>query len=159
MIVPKPTGPIDVWAMDFVHDQLATGKKLRILTAADTFSRYVPVLDARFSYRGEDVVATLDRVRRRTGHPKTIRVDQGSEFISQNWISGPISAASRSTSHGLEADGQCVHRSLQWTVPGGMSERALVLDACGRRRKVGDLAWILQRRTATARSAISPRPR
>ena len=26
----------DVWAMDFVHDQLATGKKLRILTIVDT---------------------------------------------------------------------------------------------------------------------------
>ncbi|MGO4139578.1 hypothetical protein ACEQ6A_34505, partial [Rhizobium brockwellii] len=25
-------GPNDVWAMDFVHDQLATGKKLRVLT-------------------------------------------------------------------------------------------------------------------------------
>ncbi len=38
-------GPNDIWAMDFVHDQLATGKKLRVLTVVDTFSRYVPVLD------------------------------------------------------------------------------------------------------------------
>jgi transposase len=59
----EAVGPNDVWAMDFVHDQLATGKKLRVLTVVDTFSRYVPVLDARFSYRGEDVVATLDRNR------------------------------------------------------------------------------------------------
>lgn len=76
--------PNDVWAMDFVHDQLAAGKKLRILTVVDTFSRYVPVLDARFSYRGEDVVATLVRVCRRSGYPKTIRVDQGSAFISRD---------------------------------------------------------------------------
>lgn len=27
-----------VWAMDFVHDRLATGRKLRILTIVDTFS-------------------------------------------------------------------------------------------------------------------------
>ena len=46
--------PNDVWAMDFVHDQLATGRKLRILTVVDTFSRFPPVIDARFSYRGED---------------------------------------------------------------------------------------------------------
>ena len=96
----EAVGPNDVWAMDFVHDQLATGKKLRILTVVDTFSRYVPVLDARFRYRGEDVVATLDRVCRRTGYPKTIRVDQGSEFISRDMDSGPISAALPSTSHG-----------------------------------------------------------
>lgn len=67
-----------------MHDQLATGKKLRVLTIVDTFSRYVPALDARFSYRGEDVVATLERVCRLTGYPKTIRVDQGSEFISRD---------------------------------------------------------------------------
>lgn len=44
--------------MGFVHDQLATGKKSRVLTVVDIFSRSVPVLDMRYSYRGEDVVAT-----------------------------------------------------------------------------------------------------
>jgi putative transposase len=74
----------DVWAMDFVHDQLATGRKIRVLTVVDTFSRYSPVLDPRFSYRGEDVVATLKRACRSVGYPRTIRVDQGSEFISRD---------------------------------------------------------------------------
>jgi len=76
--------PNDVWAMDFVHDQLATGRKIRVLTMIDTFSRYVPILDPRFNYRGEDVVKTLDRVCNEIGYPKTIRVDQGSEFISRD---------------------------------------------------------------------------
>ncbi len=80
----EAVGPNDVWATDFVHDQLAAGKKLRVLTVVDTFSRYVPALDVRYSYRGEDVVATLDRVCRMTGYPKTIRVDQGSEFVSRD---------------------------------------------------------------------------
>ncbi len=70
--------------MDFVHDQLALGRKIRVLTVMDTFSRYVPVIDPRFSYRGEDVVQTLDRVCLEAGYPKTIRVDQGSEFISRD---------------------------------------------------------------------------
>jgi putative transposase len=68
--------------MDFFHDQIATDKKLRILMVVDMFSRYVSVLDARFNYRGEDVVATLDRVCQRSGYPRTIRVDQGNKFIS-----------------------------------------------------------------------------
>lgn len=75
--------PNDVWAMDFAHDQLATGRTIHILTVVDTFSRYVPVLDARFSYMGENVVTTLDRVCRQVGYPQTIRVDNGSEFISR----------------------------------------------------------------------------
>lgn len=77
-------GPNDVWAMDFVHDQLAAGSKIRILTIVDTFSRYVPALDARFSYRAEDVVRTLEQVCPEIGYPKTIRVDNGSEFISRD---------------------------------------------------------------------------
>lgn len=76
--------PNDVWAMDFVHDQLATGRKLRVLTVVDTFSRYCPVLDAKFSYRGEDVAATLERVCAAIGTPKVIRVDQGTEFVSRD---------------------------------------------------------------------------
>ena len=70
--------------MDFVHDQLATGSKLRILTVVDLFSRFSPVIDPRFSYRGEDVVATLERVCAEIGYPGSIRVDQGSEFISRD---------------------------------------------------------------------------
>ena len=76
--------PSDVWAMDFVHDRLATGRKLRILTVVDTFSRLSPVIDPRFSYRGENVVATLDAACRKIGYPKTIRIDNGNEFISRD---------------------------------------------------------------------------
>jgi putative transposase len=67
----------------FVHDQLATGRKLRILTVVDTFSRFSPSIDPRFSYRGEDVVQALERVCGEIGYP-TIRVDQGSEFVSRD---------------------------------------------------------------------------
>ena len=78
------TQPNEIWAMDFVHDQLATGRKIRVLTVVDTFSRFSPVLDPRFSYRGEDVVRTLERACAAIGYPKTIRVDQGSEFVSRD---------------------------------------------------------------------------
>ena len=64
----EAVGPNDLWAMDFVHNQLATGRKIRVLTVVDTFSRYCPVIDPRFSYRGEDVVATLDRICRRISY-------------------------------------------------------------------------------------------
>ncbi len=61
-----------VWAMDFVHDQLATGRKLRVLTIVDTHSRYAPATDPRFSYRGEDVVQTLERVCQEVGYAPDI---------------------------------------------------------------------------------------
>jgi putative transposase len=73
----------DVWAMDFVHDQLATGPKLRVLTVVDTFSRYSPAVVPRFRFRAPDVVEVLERVCAEVGYPASIRVDQGSEFISR----------------------------------------------------------------------------
>ena len=73
-----------VWSMDFVHDQLATGRKIRVLTIVDTFSRYSPAVDPPCSYRGEDVVQTLEKVCQKIGYPRAIWVDQGSEFVSRD---------------------------------------------------------------------------
>ena len=78
------TQPNETWAMDFVHDQLATGRKLRVLTIVDTFSRFSPALEPRFSFRGADVVEVLERVGREVGLPAMIRVDQGTEFVSRD---------------------------------------------------------------------------
>jgi putative transposase len=91
----------DVWAMDFVHDQLATGQKLRVLTIMDTFSWFCPGLDARFRYRAEDVVATPERVCQQVGYPRTIRVDQGTEFVSRYLHHGHTQKALIWTSRGL----------------------------------------------------------
>ena len=69
--------------MDFVHDQLATGPKLRILTVVDTFSRFSPAVVPRFNLRAADVVEVLERICCEGGYLAAIRVDQGSEFISR----------------------------------------------------------------------------
>jgi len=104
------THPNETWAMDFVHDQLATGRKIRVLTVVDTFSRYSPAIDPRLSYRGEDVVQVLEKVCAKVGYPTTIRVDQGTEFVSRDldlWGGRHIGLlAARQT------DRQRVYRSL-----------------------------------------------
>ena len=58
--------------MEFVHDQLETGQKFRILTAVHTWSKYVPGIDARYRGRGEDVVQTMERICARTGYRRSI---------------------------------------------------------------------------------------
>jgi putative transposase len=71
--------------MDFVHEQLARGRKIRALTVVGTFSRFSPVIDPRFIYRSENVVEVLG-----TGLAvawairKPIRGDRGTEFVSRN---------------------------------------------------------------------------
>lgn len=84
--------PNDVWAMDFVHDQVATGRKLRILTVVDTYSRLSPVVDPRFSYRGEDVVATLEQACREIGNPKRSGWIMAASLSLWIWICGLTSA-------------------------------------------------------------------
>ena len=94
--------------MDFVHDQLATGRKIRVLTVVDTFSRDSPALDAKFSYRVEDVVATLERVCSRIGYPKTIRVDRGRSSSRATWTFGlPLWCHARLLA-AWKAHGQCL---------------------------------------------------
>ena len=125
----------EIWAMDFVHDQLATGQKIRVLTVVDTFSRFSPVIDPRFSYRAEDVVATLERACAATGYPKTIRVRSGLRVRQP----GSRSLGLREGRHaGLltagQTDRQRLHRGVQRSPARGVSERALVPDPCRRPR-------------------------
>jgi putative transposase len=63
---------------------MATGRKLRVPTVLDIFSRYSPAIDPRYTYRGENVMQVLERTCAEIGYPRTIRVDQGSEFVSSD---------------------------------------------------------------------------
>jgi putative transposase len=78
------TAPNECWSMDFLSDQLFDGRKIRILTIIDTFTRLSPAIDVRPSYRGSDVVETLERIAPIYGRPKRIRVDNGPEFVSKD---------------------------------------------------------------------------
>jgi putative transposase len=109
--------PNDVWAMDFVHDQLFDGRKIRVLTIVDTFTRLAPAIDVRQN-KGVDVVATHERAIHDVGLPKTIRVDNGPQFISRP---PPVGVRARCHPRLLEvreADGQRLHRKPERQVPG-----------------------------------------
>jgi putative transposase len=84
MIDAMRPGRTRLGPIDFVHDQLATGTQLRGSIIVDTFSRFSPTLEPRFSFRGMDVVEVLERVGREMGLPATIRVDHGTEFVSRD---------------------------------------------------------------------------
>ena len=75
--------------MGFVHDQRATWPKLRILAVANIFSRFSPAVVPRFRFRAPDVIDVLERACANTGYPASIRVNQGSEFISREFDPWP----------------------------------------------------------------------
>lgn len=72
-----------IWSMDFVADALFDGRRLRALTVVDNYTRESLAIDVGQSLKGEDVVDTLNRIAAYRGLPETIKVDNGSEFISK----------------------------------------------------------------------------
>lgn len=73
---------MEVRVMEFVHEQLATGRTFRPLTVVDTSRRFAPATDARYSYLSADIIQTLERVCSQTNYLRTISVDQGTAFVS-----------------------------------------------------------------------------
>ncbi len=69
--------------MDSVADELAGGRHFRILTVVDQFSRMSPMIEPDFSLTGAKVAAALTRAAAIVGLPRSITVDDGSEFFSK----------------------------------------------------------------------------
>lgn len=76
-----PQVPNKHWAMDFVHDSLWSGRKIRCLTVLDLHSRFCPVVEVGYSLPAERVIRVLDRLAFSRGLPEVITVDNGPEFI------------------------------------------------------------------------------
>src|SRR3569832_1083310 len=72
-----------IWSMDYVADALFDGRRLRALTVVDNYTRESLAIDVGQSLKGDDVVNTLNRIAAYRGLPTTIKVDNGSEFISK----------------------------------------------------------------------------
>jgi putative transposase len=77
------TGPNQVWAMDWMYDELFDGKRIWVLTVVDTFSRVCPVMHVTRSATAMVVIGALEEAHRNFGLPHTIRVDQGCQFTSK----------------------------------------------------------------------------
>lgn len=74
------------WAMDFVHDTLATGRGIRVLAVVDTFTRECISLEVDNCMSGQRVTRTLEAVIEQRGEPESIRCDNGPEFTSRHFL-------------------------------------------------------------------------
>ncbi len=74
----------ECWSMDFVSDQLYNGRRLRLLTLVDNYTRESLAIHVAQRIRGSEVVEVLEKVMAEHGKPQTIQVDNGPEFISKD---------------------------------------------------------------------------
>src|SRR3984957_3035832 len=70
------------WSVDFVHDQLACGRRLRILNIVDDVTRECLAAIPDTSISGRRVARELTALIKRRGKPGMIVSDNGTEFTS-----------------------------------------------------------------------------
>ena len=80
---PDATRINDCWAMDFMYDELFDGRRIRLLTIVDLFTRESLAIVVRQRFRANEVVDVLRRLGVQRSLPKSIRVDNGTEFTSK----------------------------------------------------------------------------
>ena len=68
------------WSMDFVADSLANGRRIRVLTVVDDFTRECLAMEVDTSLPGLRVARVLDQLAVLRGLPEEITVDNGPEF-------------------------------------------------------------------------------
>ena len=81
----EPIKANQVWSLDFMHDQLSDGRKLRLLNIIDDYRREGLAIEADFSLPTIRVIRALDQLLEWREKPSVIRCDNGPEFISHQF--------------------------------------------------------------------------
>jgi putative transposase len=75
-----PTAINERWSVDFVSDQLANGRRLRIFNFVDDYSRECVLQIVDFSISGQRLTREFDRLAQHRPLPKTLVCDNGPEL-------------------------------------------------------------------------------
>jgi len=79
---PAPALPNQRWSLDFVHDQMATGRRFRVLNIVDDMTRECLAAIPDTSISGKRVVRELTGLIAMRGKPGLIVSDNGTELTS-----------------------------------------------------------------------------
>jgi len=80
----------DIWSMDFVADELTDGRRFRTLTVLDLYTRQCLDIAVGRGLTGQDVVATLERLRFDRGCRSGSTATTAASSSGRPWISGRI---------------------------------------------------------------------
>ena len=115
---PRAVLPNECWAIDFIHDALATKRTLRCLTVIDEATRVSPLIAVGHSLPSEVVIEALEQVMRPGHWPQRLRVDNGPEFRSRVFLAW-------ATQHQIQLD---------FIAPGKPTQNAFIESFNGRLR-------------------------
>jgi putative transposase len=85
---PRPalTAANQEWALDFVHDGMASGRAMRVLSVIDAHTRECLGLEVDSSFASRRVTRVLEQIVLERGVPATIRCDNGPELTSRHFL-------------------------------------------------------------------------
>ena len=81
--MPIPSQMNERWSMDFVHDMLHDGRRIRMLNVVDDCTRECLAIETDTSLPGVRVIEVLERLRDQRGLPHAIVADNGPEFAGR----------------------------------------------------------------------------
>lgn len=87
-----PPAPNQVWSADFMSDMLLGGKRFRAFTMIDDFNREAIHIEIDTSITGRRLIRVFERLRKERGLPSILRVDNGPEFLSGDFVAWAESA-------------------------------------------------------------------
>ena len=151
--------PDHVWSYDFIHDQTADGRGLKMLPVVDEFTRECLTIEVERSLTAEDVVSTLEYLFEVRGEPEYIRSDNGPEFIAEavEELAGPAWVEDAVHRPG-EPVGERLQRDVQQPAEGRAAGPRGVRDAeGGEGDRSRTIAWTTTTGGRTARWGIGPR--
>ena len=80
----RPLHKNHVWSYDFVQDRLCNGKKIRMLTVIDEYTRKCLKIKVGYKLKSDDVLESIADLFLSEGLPEYIRSDNGSEFVAKS---------------------------------------------------------------------------
>jgi putative transposase len=86
LVRPTVTGANQEWALDFVHDAAESGRKFRVLSVIDVYTRECLALEVDTSFASRRVTRELEKIVAERGAPEAIRCDNGPEFTSRHFL-------------------------------------------------------------------------
>lgn len=81
-----PTRANQIWSMDFMSDQLRSGKCFRTFNVIDDYNREGLGIEVDLSLPAARVIRALEQIIEWRGKPAALRCDNGPEYISQQLV-------------------------------------------------------------------------